>query len=164
MRAEWPRWPLPPHVLECSPVRLALARRGCVSGGRAFKNRLLTRALPAFASGFQQPGAGPCFLALPRGGRASASPRSRVSGVPWPWVSSGQAFPPRFVLVSCSQVAVGNKLPTCGNCQPRLSWCARGFDSVRSRQMRSARATPRGSPSRLWKTRWGGHLFSPWGF
>lgn len=90
-------------MLECSPVRLALARRGCVSGGRAFKNRLLTRALPAFASGFQQPGAGPCFLALPRGGRASASPRSRVSGVPWPWVSSGQAFPPRFVLVSCSQ-------------------------------------------------------------
>ncbi|XP_034520067.1 acidic leucine-rich nuclear phosphoprotein 32 family member B, partial [Ailuropoda melanoleuca] len=68
-RAARTRRPLPPHVLQGerrSPRRLR-------EGGRVFENRLSSPPLPS-----RLPGAGPCFSAPARGGRASARPGPRV--------------------------------------------------------------------------------------
>lgn len=89
-------------------------RGGCVSGGRAFENRLflLHPALPAAGRGAMFPGARAGRPRL-RQTRASGEWRSLAVGKPGgspltlPRSNGGRA--------SCSQVAVGNKLPTCGN-------------------------------------------------
>ncbi|KAK2506920.1 hypothetical protein MC885_005682 [Smutsia gigantea] len=85
LAVERPRWPLPPHVLECSPVWLALARRGCVSGGplRIASSSMFAPRSRAVSSSRAR---GHVSWPSPQGGRASASPRPWVSGIPWPWV------------------------------------------------------------------------------